>query len=136
MFGAPDLVSEDEVPIPRLHVPFPGDLLLMLRQPHLQIVMLNLRFCIFQPDLLWFRVIVMTSFFSAPHAFLSLLLPLFPCSPLPCPAGFWPWPMPSWIWSVSMLLLMIWANLKYDLNEPARVAHITQLLGRQVRLTA
>jgi hypothetical protein len=49
VFGALDLVSDGEVPTPYAHVPPLSDLLLMLRPPPLQAVMMKFPFCAFHP---------------------------------------------------------------------------------------
>jgi hypothetical protein len=59
----------------------PGDLLLMLQPPRLQIVKMNFPFRLFHPVLLWFRVLVVMRFLFRVLCFLvppPLSVPLFP----------------------------------------------------------
>jgi hypothetical protein len=93
--GTPGQISDDEVPIPRLHVTFPLTLLTVLLLPRLPTVMMKFPFCIFHTVLLWFRVMVKLRFLSRT----PVLLPSY-CSPSTYPAGWRPWPMPSRVWLV------------------------------------
>jgi hypothetical protein len=81
MFGASDLVSDDEVPIPHLHVLLHGDLLLLLQPCYLQPALIKIPFRSFHPVLLWFRDMVMRRLLSSAQYLLafppSLPLPLF-----------------------------------------------------------
>jgi hypothetical protein len=62
VFGISDLVSNDEVPIPCLHVPSPQRPSARAAATSLADSALKFLFHIFHPVLLWFRVIVMMRF--------------------------------------------------------------------------
>jgi hypothetical protein len=98
MSGAPDQVSDDEIPIPGLHATSP--LLPVLLLPRLPTVTMKIPFQAFQIVLLWFGGVVMLRFLSRAPAFL-LHLPSY-CSPSTCPADWLAWPMPSQVWLIPM----------------------------------
>jgi hypothetical protein len=64
MSGTPGQISDDGVPIPRLHVTCPLTLLPVLLLPRLPTVMMKFPFRIFHTVLLWFRVMVKLRFLS------------------------------------------------------------------------
>jgi hypothetical protein len=95
-FGAFDPVSNDEVPIPFLHVPSTWRLSAHAAAALLQRVMMEFAVCVLHPDLLWFCVEVMKRFLFCtlcipdppPLPVLTLSLSLQACACGLCPRGY------------------------------------------------
>jgi hypothetical protein len=85
--GTPDQISDDEDPIPRLHVTSTLSFLSMLLLPRRLTVMMKFPFRVSHTALLWFRVMVMLRFLSCAPVFLAfpppppllLFAPNLPC---------------------------------------------------------
>jgi hypothetical protein len=103
--GAPDQVSDSEVPIPCLHVDSPP-LPVLLLLPRLPTVMMKFPFYVSYIVLLWFHVMVMMQFLLSAPAFLAF------ASPLP--------------------LLVFALNLSFALNLPRRLEAAADVLSDMV----
>jgi hypothetical protein len=123
MLGASDLVSDEDVPIPRLHVSSPSAL--QPPSPHAPAASLA-----DSGD----EVPIPCN--PSPSALLSLLHFPSHCLPSPCPAGLCPWPMPSWVWLLSTCfffllciffkthLTLLWSAVYPDQRASAFCQHL------------